>query len=215
MTMAPTSAPTSGRVSSRDIRDRRAYRSSAAGAGGGAGRVSRVVMGGLLPGSGLGELADDGDVGLVHQVWTGQGRLATAEDVAVGLVQPDGVDGAVPLKEGLLVDGPLQRAGLDLRRDLRVEVEGGDLRLAAGVLHRLDGAQRERGTERDHHVDALVLLELGTDGRLHRRLVPAVDVDLVVLAAEALLDAVAAGLELHLALFLHDAEHVLGAVLRG
>src|SRR4051812_45938336 len=126
MTIAPTSAPTSGRVSSRDSSDRRPIRSSS-GAGGGAGLVSRVVMEYLLPSAGRGELADEVDVGLVHQVRAGQGRLAAAQHVAVGLVEPDPVDRAVPLKEGLLVDGPLQRAGLDLRGDLRVEVEGGDL----------------------------------------------------------------------------------------
>src|SRR5919112_6271952 len=45
MTIAPISAPTSGRVSRRDSRERRATRSSAAGwRGRGAGLVSTVVL---------------------------------------------------------------------------------------------------------------------------------------------------------------------------
>src|SRR5919198_1650084 len=85
----------------------------------------------------LRELADDVDVALVDDERPGQRRLAAAEDVAVVLVQPQRVDGLVALQVGLLVDGPLQLTGLDLGRDLGVEVERADLGLAAGVL---DGA---------------------------------------------------------------------------
>src|SRR3712207_5868332 len=133
MTIAPMRAPTSGRGSSRESRDRRANRSSAAG-GGGAGLVSRVGLmktsgswrvpagaaprpGRLLPGAGRRELADEFHVGLVDQVRPGQRRLATAEHVAVRLVEPQPVDRRIPLQVWLLVDGPLQSAGLDLRRD--------------------------------------------------------------------------------------------------
>src|SRR6266550_504193 len=115
MTIAPISAPTSGRVSTRDSTERRATRSSATGwRGGGAGLVSTVVVmmtlhvsGGLpaggrlgrppagrgLPGTGRRELADDVDVGLVDHEGAGQRRLAAAEDVAVDLVQPQRVHG--------------------------------------------------------------------------------------------------------------------------
>src|SRR5436309_15065490 len=94
------------------------------------------------------ELADEVDVVLVDQVRAGQGGLAATEDVAVGLVQPQRVDGLVALQPWLLVDGPLQVTRLDLRGDLRVEVERADLRLAAGVLGRGDRVERDRRAER-------------------------------------------------------------------
>src|SRR6185437_3535838 len=168
-----------------------------------------------LPGAVGRELADDGDVGLVDEERPGQRRLAADEDVAVHLVEPERVDRLVALQVGLLVDGELEVTGLDLRRDLRVEVERGDLRLAVGVLDRVDGVQRDRCAQREHEVDAGVLLHLRGDRGAHRRQVRAVDVDLVVLALERGLRAGATGLELHLALELHDAEHVLEAVLSG
>src|SRR6266536_5400807 len=87
---------------------------------------------GSLSGTAVGELGDEVDVVLVHQVGAGQGGLATAEDVAVGLVQPQRVDRLVALQPRLLVDRPLQITRLDLRGDLRVEVERADLGLAAG-----------------------------------------------------------------------------------
>src|SRR5205823_7668632 len=137
------------------------------------------------------ELADEVDVVLVDQVRAGQCGLAATEDVAVGLVQPQRVDGLVALQVRLLVYGPLQVTRLDLRRDLRVEVERADLGLAAGVLDRVDRVQRDRRAQGHHEVDARVLLEFRGDGGAHRRQVRTVDVDLVVAAAgERGLDAV-------------------------
>src|SRR6266568_9414890 len=112
-----------------------------------------------------GELADEVDVGLVDQERSGQRGLATAEDVAVGLVQPQRVDGQIALQVRLLVDGPLQITRLDLRRDLRVEVERADLGLAARVLDRVDRVERDRRTQGHDEVDARVLLELRRNGR--------------------------------------------------
>src|SRR5438874_2573588 len=89
---------------------------------------------GELPGTAGGELADEVDVLVVDQERPRQRRLPAAEDVAVGLVQPQRVDRQVALQVRLLVDRPLQVPGLDLRRDLRVEVERADLRLAPGIL---------------------------------------------------------------------------------
>src|SRR5207248_3844179 len=182
----------------------------------GSGRGPRSPAGSYLTGTARGELADEVDVALVHQVRAGQRGLATAEDVAVGLVQPQGVDGLVALQPRLLVDGPLQVARLDLRRDLRVEVERADLRLAAGVLGRVDGVERDRRAERDDEVDARVLLQLRRDGRAHRRQVRTVHVDLVVRATgERRLHAVTAGFELDLPLELDDAQHMLETVVGG
>ena len=59
--------------------------------------------------------------------------LAAADEVAVVLVQPERVDGQVALEVGLLVDSELDLAVLDGLGGIRVQVEGGDLRLAAGV----------------------------------------------------------------------------------
>src|SRR5436309_8797331 len=67
-----------------------------------------VTPGRWLPGTAGGELADKVDVLGVHQERPGQRGLATAQDVAVGLVQPQRVDGQIPLQVRLLVDRPLQ-----------------------------------------------------------------------------------------------------------
>src|SRR5918993_1641651 len=188
--------------------------SKSAGAGLGS-RPARAAPHRSLPRAPGRELAHEVDIVLVDEVWAGQRGLAAPEDVAVVLVEPDRVHRGVALQEWLLVDGPGQLAGGDLRRDLRVEVERADLRLTAVLLAGLDRVQRDRGAERDDEVDARILLELRTDRGLHRGQVPAVDVELVVLTGEGGLDAVAASLQLDLALLLHDAEHVLVAVVGG
>src|SRR2546426_129362 len=90
------------------------------------------------------ELADKVDVFTVDQERPGQRCLPTGQDVAVRLVQPQRVDRLVPLQVRLLVDRPLQLSRLDLRRDLRVEVERAQLGLAARVLDGVDGRQRVR-----------------------------------------------------------------------
>src|ERR1700712_1629206 len=70
------------------------------------------------------------DVRLVDDGRTGEYRFATAEDVAVGQVEPQRVDGFITLQVRLLVDGELQRAVLDVLGRAGVEVEGDHLRLA-------------------------------------------------------------------------------------
>ena len=82
--------------------------------------------------------------------------------------------------------------------------------LTASIALRAIGAPRVT-----IEVDALVLGQLGADGRLHRRQVPAVDVDLLPVAGEGLLHPVAAGLQLDLALLLDDAQEVLVALVGG
>src|SRR5437773_1895587 len=83
---------------------------------------------------------------------------ATAAVVAVRLVEPQRVDRQVPLEVGLLVDGPLDLAGLDGADRVLVEVEGGELGLAARLGDGLDGGHRERGAERGDVVDGGVRL---------------------------------------------------------
>src|SRR2546423_3105206 len=126
-----------------------------------------------MPGRGLsgavrGELAHEVDVLAVDQERAGQSGFATAQDVAVDLVQRERVDRLVALQIRLLVDRPLQVTRLDLRRDLRVEVERADLRLAARVFGRVDRVQRDRRAEGDDEVDARILLELRRDRRAYR-----------------------------------------------
>src|SRR5882724_3493187 len=104
-----------------------------------------------------GELRDRVHVGLVDKGRAGQyGLLAAAAVVAVRLVEPERVDRQVALEVGLLVDGELDGALLDGGDEVRVEVEGGDLGLAARVGQRLHGRQREGGAEGDDLVDGLV-----------------------------------------------------------
>src|SRR3954463_15823971 len=108
ITTAPTSDPISGRLSSRAPTDREVTRSSTP-----AGVVMVDAMAATSAGSGRGVLRDSLDVRLVDERRTGEGRLAAADRVAVGLVQPDRVDGQVALQVRLLVDGEVDRAVLD------------------------------------------------------------------------------------------------------
>src|SRR2546423_15689468 len=92
-----------------------------------------------MPGRGLsgavrGELAHEVDVLAVDQERAGQSGFATAQDVAVDLVQRERVDRLVPLQIRLLVARPLQVTRPYLRRDLRAEGERAALRLSAGVF---------------------------------------------------------------------------------
>ena len=76
----------------------------------------------------------------------------------------------------------------------------------AGGLH---GGQGDRCAERDDVVDRRVLLQLGGDGRLHRRHVGAVDVEVLDRAAEPGLHPGATGFECDVALVLDDADDLL------
>ena len=79
-------------------------------------------------------------------------RLAAADGVTVGQVQPQRVDRLIALQVWLLVHGPLHRAGLDLG-DLRgVGVEGVQLRGAVRGGDGLDGDERDRPSRGDARV---------------------------------------------------------------
>src|SRR3954451_1870323 len=62
-------------------------------------------------------LGDLVDVRAVDEGRAGEHRLAAAEVVAVGQVEPQRLDGHVTLDVGLLVDGELDRAVLDVLGD--------------------------------------------------------------------------------------------------
>src|ERR1700755_2498433 len=89
-----------------------------------------------LAGSVLGVGGDGVDVGLVYERGPGQHGLAASDCVAIVEVQPERVDREVALQERLLVDGPLDSAGLDRVDEFCVRVEGADLCLAARVVNR-------------------------------------------------------------------------------
>src|SRR2546422_8741914 len=112
MTMAPSSAPTAGRVSSRDSSVRRPTRSSRGGGGAARTLTSTVeLINNLqnclwrgtvstpagphpsLASAARGELADEIDVLAVHQEPPGQRGLATAPNVALCLITPQPSDG--------------------------------------------------------------------------------------------------------------------------
>src|SRR5258705_9638329 len=134
MTAAPTSEPTSGRLSSRAPSERWETRSST----GDGGLVSiSVMMTTSLAGAVGGELLHRTDVGLVDERRTGQGGLATTDRVAVGLVEPKTVNRQVALQIRLLVDGELNVARLDCPDQVLVGVERRHLRRGSGVLDRL------------------------------------------------------------------------------
>ena len=85
---------------------------------------------------------------LVDEGRAGQHGLATAEDVAVLLVEVELGDGHVALQVGLLVDGELDLAVLHGLRRVRVGVEGADLRLAARSPRMALSASRACGAPR-------------------------------------------------------------------
>src|SRR6478735_1300978 len=159
----------------------------------------------------LGEREDDVDVGAVDERGAGQHRLTAAHVVAVLLVQVERGHGEVALDVGLLVDRELDLAVLDGLGRLGVEVEGDQLGLAAGLVHRLEGVEGDRCTEGDDVVDRRVGGELGLQGRDDRGVVGAVDLD-VLGAGRLALHTGTAGLEGHRAGGLDDAERVLRAV---
>ena len=118
-------------------------------------------------------------------------------------------DGQVPLDVGLLIDGELDATVADGRGCIGAQVERHDLNLAARLV---DGVQRRHGdrrTEGDDVVDAGVLLELRCDRRLHRRLVLAVDLN--VLGAGAFVFTPAQRVSSDRAGCLDDAERLLPA----
>src|SRR3954447_3414085 len=92
-------------------------------------------------------------------------------------------------------------------------VERGQLGLRARALDRGLGGLGDVRVERHHRVEGLVGLQLGLDLGLGRRDVRgALDLQVGHVAAEALLDAVAALLEADVVLLVDDAEHLLGAL---
>src|SRR5699024_4051288 len=143
-TTAPMRAPTSGRARTRFTAPFASTRSSVSG-----------VAGALMTRS---LLQQQIDVLLVHEGGPGQDRLATADRGALGRPQPQRVHGLVALDVGLLVDRPDDVAVLDRLQRLVVEVEGGHLRVAAGLVHRLQRDHREGGAQREHVGDLVVLL---------------------------------------------------------
>ncbi len=94
---------------------------------------------------------------LVDERRAGQDGLAAADVVAVLLVQVQRGDGQVALHVRLLVDRELDLAVLDGLRRVGVEVEGDELGLAAGRVHRLERVEGDRRAEGDDLVDRLVL----------------------------------------------------------
>src|ERR1700753_740729 len=212
MTIAATSAPISGRASSRLDTPRRTRWEGSAGVAA-AGAWTFWVMRGTpiaeapgppdeirRPGGEgsarvvLRERKDLGDVGLVDERRTGEHGLAATEVVAVLQVEVERGHGHVALHVRLLVDGELDLAVLDVLRDLFVQVEGDDLGLAAGRGDRLERVERLRGAQRHDVVDRLVLRELGLQGRRDGRVVGPVDLD-VLGAGDRGLDARAARFE--------------------
>ena len=142
-------------------------------------------------------------------VSTGQ---ATTDVVAVLHVEVERLDGEVALHVGLLVDRELDLAVLDRLGRVDVEVEGDELGVAAGRVDGLERVEGDRGAEGDDVVDRLVLRQLGLQGRDDRRVVGAVDLD-VLGGRDAVLDTGAPGLERDRPGGLDHAEHLLAAVI--
>src|SRR5205814_4446647 len=94
---APSSAPISGRMTRRSSSLDLAIRSSGCA-------WTVAVIASLLPGAALGVRGHRVDVGLVHETRAGLHRLATADGVAVFLVQLEEHDRQIALLVLLLVD---------------------------------------------------------------------------------------------------------------
>src|SRR5690349_22292281 len=145
MTMAPAMAPASGRARNRASGDLRPTRSSVLG-GGATGASAVVAMNfpfccsTALAGATLGVLGHRVDVAAVDEGRTGEHGRAAAEGVAVGQEQPQGVDRLITLQVRLLVNGPLDLAGLDLGDLGRAGGEGVVLGRGVGLRTRPDGA---------------------------------------------------------------------------
>src|SRR4051812_15430967 len=214
-TTAASSAPISGRRRIRDARLMFASRSSATGiAGGGAAGdgVGCVVLM-ALPRAGLRELRDGPGVVLVDEARAGEDGQAAADGVGVVPEELQEHDRQVALEVLLLIDGELDRPGLDVLDHVRADVERRQLRAGARALDRRLGRLADVRVERDHRVKGLVGLELRLDLGLRRGDVRrALDLEVGHVAAEALLDAVAALLEADVVLLVDDAEDLLDSL---
>src|SRR6266545_2514184 len=182
--IAPTTAPSSGRISSRRSRPTWATRSSAVvtavvmvppcGRRGARGRPATTSACALVR-----VLGDRVGVGLVDEARSGQRRLAATDHVGVGLVEVQVRDRQVPLQVRLLVDREQDLAGLDRGEHVLVQVERGELRLRAGIPDRVPRRDRDPRVEGQYGVDRLVRLQLRLD--LRAGVGQVTDVDLQVL----------------------------------
>src|SRR4051812_25652458 len=135
ITTAASSAPISGRFVRRARADVRATCSSA---------TAMLLIGAFLSfrpggrsaGAVLGELQHLVGVLGRDERRAGVDRLAATDVVAVDGLEVQGGHSEEALHVGLLVDGEVDRALLDVGDDVLAEVEGGDLRVAAGLLDR-------------------------------------------------------------------------------
>ena len=149
---------------------------------------------------------------LVTKPGPGQHRLAAADRVRVRLVEREEDDRQVALQVLLLVDGELDLAVLDRLHDVARQVERAELGARAGALDRVARGDGDVRVEREHRVDRVVGLELGLDlGQRRLDVVDALDLEVLDVAAEALLGAVAALVEADVRLLVDDAEQLLRA----
>src|ERR687895_674634 len=164
----------------------------------------------------LRQLLDGVGVALVDEARAGQHRQAAADRVVVLVEQRQEHDRQVPLEVLLLVDGELDLAVLDRLHDVAAQVERREPGLGARALDGVARRHRDVRVERQHRIDRVVRLELRLDlGQRRRDVRDALHLEVLDLAAEALLGPLAALLEADVALLVDDAEQLAGVAALG